>query len=140
MEAKTRVLIVDDERGMCDFLQYFLAGEGYTVDQASSSSEALQKMTHAPYDIVFTDIRMPGMDGLEMLKRIKQHAPDVAVVVMTAYPSSEYELKAVNYGADQYVAKPLDNLDAILDVMRGVAKPSLRPTQPDHSNRGVGCE
>jgi DNA-binding NtrC family response regulator len=118
MEAQTRILIVDDERGMCDFLRYFLAQEGYMVEHAYSSTEALQKMEHAPYDIVFTDIRMPGMDGLDMLKRIKEHSPDVAVIVMTAYPSAEYALKAVNYGACQYLTKPLEDPDTILDIVR----------------------
>ena len=122
MEEKTRILIVDDERGMCEFLQYVLENEGYDIDHAGSSDQALHRMAQARYDIVITDIRMPGMDGLDMLRRIKELSPDVVVVVMTAYPSPVYELKAVNYGAYQYIEKPIDDPDAILDIVRSLEK------------------
>ena len=122
MTESTRILIVDDERGMCEFLQYALSGEGYDIDHANSSDEALDRMAQAPFDIVITDIRMPGMDGLDMLRRIKESAPDVIVVVMTAYPSPEYELKAVNYGAYQYLEKPIENPDVVLDIVRSLGE------------------
>ena len=114
MEARARILVVDDEVGMCDFLRYLLEGEGYEVDDANSAAESLDKLAQNAYDLVLADIKMPGMDGLEMLRQIKEVDESTVVIVMTGYSSLETAIKAIKYNAHNYLTKPFDDPDAVL--------------------------
>ena len=123
MEEKARIMVVDDERGMCDFLRYLLEGEGYQVEHAHSGIEALAKLEQGPFQLVLADIKMPGMDGLEMLRRIKEIDEDIVVIVMTGYSSLETAIKAIKYNAHNYLTKPFDDPDAVLAaVENGLAE------------------
>jgi two-component system NtrC family response regulator len=123
MEEKARIMVVDDERGMCDFLRYLLEGEGYQVDHANSGVEAMTQLEQRPYQLVLADIKMPGMDGLEMLRRIKEIDEDIVVIVMTGYSSLETAIKAIKYNAHNYLTKPFDDPDAVLAaVENGLAE------------------
>jgi len=122
MEPKARILVVDDEKGMCEFLHYLLEGEGYEVDQAHSGLEALEKTRTKSYHLILADIKMPGIDGLEMLRRIRDANQDTVVIVMTGYSSLETAIKAIKYDASDYLTKPFDDPDAVLAaVERGLA-------------------
>ena len=123
MEEKARIMVVDDERGMCDFLRYLLEGEGYQVDHANSGTEAMAQLEQKSYQLVLADIKMPGMDGLEMLRRIKEIDEDIVVIVMTGYSSLETAIKAIKYNAHNYLTKPFDDPDAVLAaVENGLAE------------------
>jgi DNA-binding NtrC family response regulator len=123
MEEKARIMVVDDERGMCDFLRYLLEGEGYQVEHANSGIEALAKLEQGSFQLVLADIKMPGMDGLEMLRRIKEIDEDIVVIVMTGYSSLETAIKAIKYNAHNYLTKPFDDPDAVLAaVENGLAE------------------
>jgi len=123
MEEKARILVVDDEVGMCDFLRYLLEGEGYEVDDANSAPESLAKLAENSYDLVLADIKMPGMDGLEMLRQIKELDEGTVVIVMTGYSSLETAIKAIKYNAHNYLTKPFDDPDAVLAaVENGLAE------------------
>ncbi len=124
MEQKARVMVVDDEVGMCEFLRYLLEGEGYAVDSAHSGIEALEKLKQAPQpvDLILADIRMPGMDGLELLRSVKQINPEVVFVVMTGFASLETAIKVIKYEGYDYLVKPFDDTDKILAVIeKGLA-------------------
>jgi DNA-binding NtrC family response regulator len=114
MAAKARIMVVDDEKGMCDFLRYLLEGEGYEVDHANNGAEALVKLKANPADLVLADIKMPEMDGLEMLRQIKEIDSNIVVIVMTGYSSLETAIKAIKYNAHNYLTKPFDDPDAVL--------------------------
>jgi two-component system, NtrC family, response regulator len=121
MAAKARILVVDDEEGMCEFLQYLLEGEGYEVDVAHSGDQALAKVKDTSFDLVLADIRMPGIDGLEMLRHMREADETTVVIVMTGYSSLETAIKAIKYDASDYLTKPFDDPDAVLAaVERGL--------------------
>ena len=122
MDEKARILVVDDEKGMCEFLHYLLEGEGYEVEEAHSGAEALDKIKGKSYQLVLADIKMPGIDGLEMLRRIREANEETVVIVMTGYSSLETAIKAIKYDASDYLTKPFDDPDAVLAaVERGLA-------------------
>jgi two-component system NtrC family response regulator len=123
MEENTRILVVDDEVGMCDFLRYLLEGEGYEIDDANSAAQALDKLRERAYQLVLADIKMPGIDGLEMLRQIKELDENIVVIVMTGYSSLETAIKAIKYNAHNYLTKPFDDPDAVLAaVENGLAE------------------
>ncbi len=111
-----KIFIVDDERILRVTIADGLRDEGYTVFEFSSASGALQRLLEDKPDVVITDMRMPGMDGLELLKRIMQLSPQTAVVLMTAYASVSTAVKALKSGAYDYLTKPfqIEELLAIL--------------------------
>jgi two-component system NtrC family response regulator len=121
MAPKARILVVDDEEGMCEFLQYLLEGEGYEVDVAHSGDDALTKVEGASFDLILADIKMPGIDGLEMLRHMREADENTVVIVMTGYSSLETAIKAIKYDASDYLTKPFDDPDAVLAaVERGL--------------------
>jgi two-component system NtrC family response regulator len=121
MAPKARILVVDDEEGMCEFLQYLLEGEGYEVDVAHSGDGALDKVEDGSFDLVLADIKMPGIDGLEMLRHMREADENTVVIVMTGYSSLETAIKAIKYDASDYLTKPFDDPDAVLAaVERGL--------------------
>lgn len=102
-----RILIVDDEPLIRKSLYELLRHEGYFVDSASNGKEALDKINNSVYDVVISDIRMPQMDGMELLKQIKQQNPNTEIVLITAYGSIEDAVEAMKQGAFDYVTKPI---------------------------------
>jgi DNA-binding NtrC family response regulator len=108
MERKVSILIVDDEESVRDSLHGWFVDDGYETDCAESAKEALSKLERKDYDIILADIKMPGMDGIEMHKRIKAIKPDPLVIFMTAFASVDTAITALKNGAFDYVTKPFD--------------------------------
>lgn len=108
MNRKISILIVDDEESVRDSLQNWFIEDGYEVACAENAKAALQFLENHPVDIVLADIKMPGMDGLEMLRRIKSLKTDVIVIVMTAFATVDTAVIALKDGAFDYVTKPFD--------------------------------
>lgn len=115
---KTRILVVDDERDICRALEFLLSREGYDIQTAPNGAEALKKFEKHSFDLVLTDLRMEGMDGMALLERIKSLSPETVVVLMTAYGSVENAVEAMKRGAADYIVKPFVNDDVKLTVRR----------------------
>jgi DNA-binding NtrC family response regulator len=115
--AGERILVVDDEKSMCQFLSIMLRKEGYQITAVNTGKKAIEALKNQRYDVVLSDIRMSGMDGIEVLKEIKAMDPTVPVVIMTAYASQKTAIEAVNQGAFHYLIKHAKN-DEIKMVVR----------------------
>ncbi len=102
-----RLLIVEDEETLCQSLKRVLEREGYMVDTISNAEAALDIFESGFYDIIVSDIILPGITGIELLKRIKEKLPEQIVIIMTAYASLETAVEALRYGAYDYVVKPV---------------------------------
>jgi len=103
------ILIVDDEKNYLVVLSSFLSGEGYEPITADNAQQALDIVENTDLDLVLTDMKMPSMDGIELLKRIKENSPDLPVVMMTAYGTVEKAVEAMQLGAFNFVLKPFQN-------------------------------
>ncbi|MBW2603209.1 MAG: response regulator [Deltaproteobacteria bacterium] len=103
-----RILVVDDELIMRDSLRAWLEDEGFAVDMAASGPEALNHLSKQAYELMLVDIKMPGMDGVELLQKVKEVFPDLSVVMMTAYATVETAVEAMKIGALDYLLKPFD--------------------------------
>ena len=108
MESKGRLLIVDDELIVRDSLGKWFAEEGYDVATAASASDALTRMAEHPWDLALVDIKMPGTDGIQLERRMREVDPKLMVIIMTGYASVETAVQALKNGAYDYVTKPFD--------------------------------
>jgi len=111
MRRKTRILVVDDELSIRISLGDLLRRDGHQVDVAENAEKALEVLETQSFDLLMLDIKMPGMNGLEMLEKVVEEDPDAAVVMMTAYGSIDSAVKAMKLGAIDYVVKPFDPLE-----------------------------
>jgi DNA-binding response OmpR family regulator len=117
-----RVLVVDDEGAIRYSVSKTLQRIGYQVDEAASGEEALESLGKQEYDVVLTDIRMPGLTGVELLKRIKEISPDAIVILMTGYASLGTAVESLRLGAHDYLIKPSSSQDIRQSVARGVER------------------
>jgi DNA-binding NtrC family response regulator len=117
MASDTRILVVDDDENIITPIEAILKDEGYAVDVARSGSEAIKKSENVAYNVALIDIRLPDMDGTEILRRMKDSIPKVRKIIVTGYPSMQNAINAVNLKADAYVVKPVD-LDKLLGLIR----------------------
>ena len=126
MSTPIRILLVDDETGILDTLRILLRGNGYDVVSAVSGKEAVEMLPEACPDIVLTDIRMPGMTGLEVMARAREVDPEIAVILMTAQASLQTAVRAVNEGAYYYLQKPFANEELLAICRRAAEARQLR--------------
>ena len=106
MNKKTKILILDDEPIVGERLKVSLEREGFQVDAFSSSREAIIRLKEQSYDILITDLKMSGSDGIEVLRVAKQSCPDIKPVVITGFATRETAEKAMGSGAVEFIAKP----------------------------------
>ncbi len=121
MAKKISILIVDDEESVRDSLYNWFIEDGFRVECAENAKRALTILESDQFDIILADIKMPGMDGLEMLRRIKTIKPDSIVIVMTAFATVDTAVKALKDGAYDYVTKPFDP-DDLTHLIRNATK------------------
>ena len=121
-KERSKILVVDDEKAVCVALQAVLSREGYQVATALSGEEALQLMEQDPADLALLDLNMKGMDGLELMKIIRNRWPLTVVMILTGYGTLESALDALRHGAHDYLLKPSSPEDIKASIARGLAK------------------
>jgi len=121
-----RILVVDDEAIVLESLAEWFKQDGYTVGMARNGKEALRAIAETDYDIALLDIKMPGMDGLELQSKIGAQKPDLTIIIMTAYASVDSAVQALKAGAYDYISKPFDPEELSLLVRRASEHRSLR--------------
>jgi len=117
MGAKMNIMIVDDEKIVRESLYHWFAKTGHTAEKAASGFEALERLAENPFDVLFVDIKMPEMNGIELLEKIKIEYPETIVIIITAYGSIESAVKAMQLGASDYLLKPFkpDYLSLVME-------------------------
>ncbi len=116
--AGERILIVDDEKSMCKYLSIMLKKEGYEVETANNGKKAVKLAKEGSFDVVITDIKMKGLDGIEVLSSVREMEPSLPVIIMTAYASQKTAIQALNKGAFHYLIKRAAKNDEIKMVIR----------------------
>ena len=127
---KARILVIDDDAVACEFLQEVLLREGYDVTAFTSALDAL-KHDLSPYDLLMSDIRMPGMDGLQFLSEVQNTWPNLPVILMTAYGSLETTMEGIRLGAWDYISKPFSPEDCRAMVKKVLEVRELRQRRQD---------
>jgi DNA-binding NtrC family response regulator len=135
MTEAAGVLIVDDEYSTRDSLCHWLARDAYRTGTARNGKEALQRLQESSWDVVLLDIRMPGMDGIELQRRMRQLYPELVVIMITAYSSVATAVRALKEGAFDYVTKPVDPMELSRLVRRAVGPNRLAPGRVRHGRR-----
>lgn len=115
-----QILVVDDEKNMRETLSSILKDEGYQVTTAESAEKALKNMEEAFFSIMIADLKMPGMDGVELLRRAKKISPEMEVLMITAYPTVATAVEAMKQGAYDYIVKPFNPEEIILTIKKVV--------------------
>jgi two-component system response regulator PilR (NtrC family) len=121
-----RILVVDDERSMTELLGIMLRKEGYEVVTAGSRAGSAQMLAKTPVDMIITDVKLPDGDGIEILRHVKAASPETAVIVMTAYGSTQSAVGAMKLGAHDYLIKPFDVDELKIVVRNAFEKQELR--------------
>ena len=116
MKETVKILIVDDDESIRKVLKAILEEKGYRVDTADSGKKAIEKTEKAFYNLALIDIRLPDIEGVKLLSKIKETTPKMRKVIITGYPSLQNAVEAVNKGADAYIIKPL-NIDEVLALI-----------------------
>ncbi len=118
MKNNLTILVVDDEKILRDLLYKILTKDGYSVDTAVDGQDALEKLRNKSYQLLLTDVKMPRLNGFELLKIIKQKFPHIGVIMMTAYGDSFTVKDALLLGADEYITKPFKSFEINLIIER----------------------
>ena len=119
--AHTRILIADDEEVMRDSLSDWLREDGYDVIAVASGAEAVEKVKSEPWTVLMVDLKMPGMDGMEVVRQVKKISPELPIIMVTAYATVDTAVQAMKEGAYDYIAKPFDPEQVGLAIRKIIA-------------------
>lgn len=122
MAESQKVLVVDDEKLVCESCTSILGEEGFAVEATMSARDGLRRLDQERFDLLLADLRMPDMDGIELLENVRVKAPDLPVVVITGYPSVDTAVRTTQLGALEYIAKPFTPDELATGVRSALAK------------------
>jgi len=133
-----KVLIVDDDKAICEFMQTFLEKDGFFAKTLGDATSIEDEVKNGGYHLIILDLMMPKLDGIEALKKIRKIDSDVAVVIFTGYPNLETAVQSMKLDAVDYIKKPL-NVDEFREVLdRVMAKKGLARTPEEQLHRVIG--
>ncbi len=118
MPVKNKILVVDDEEALRTVLSTELEGEGYLVNTAADGEEAIKILGGQQFHLILLDIKMPNVDGFEVLKYVKQHQPSTKVIMLTGFADLKNAIESKKLGAEDFVSKPYDLVDLLTTVER----------------------
>jgi DNA-binding response OmpR family regulator len=130
------VLIVDDENTLRYFLKRTLEDEGYRVSEAADGQTALDLLARENFDLALVDLRMAGVDGLEVMRQFRQQSPETQIIIVTGYASVPSAVEALRHGAHDYLTKPFNTEELLISISDGLAQrhaqapPQIAPPQP----------
>jgi putative nucleotidyltransferase with HDIG domain len=130
MYERARILVVDDEPRICQFIKELLERENYQIDTTLSGNEALNLIQKCDYQLLISDLKMPGMDGFELIKQAKKDRPDMATLMLTGYATVENAILALRFGVDDYITKPFNIIE-----LKKVVKQTLNTRQMTLENK-----
>jgi len=122
MDSHEKILVVDDEKNVRVLFERILAKEGYEVECAASGSEAIDKLANNSFDLVVTDLKMEGIDGLDLIRKGKKTNQAIPFILISGYGTAQTAVSAAQEGADVYLMKPIDMKDLKLAVKRALRK------------------
>ncbi len=117
MTESPRILIIDDDEAIRRTLSTILEEKGYIIDTAKSAEEAIKKSASAYYNLALIDIKLPDIEGIDLLNKLQEISPEMIKIILTGYPSLQNAVKAVNRGADGYLIKPV-NIDDLHKMIK----------------------
>ena len=133
-----RILIVDDDKAICDYMRTFLERDHYQVSTVNNPFEVEEEVRRGQYHLIVLDLMMPGMDGIELLGRIRKIDKDIAVVIFTGYPNLETAIASMKLNAVDYVKKPF-NIDEFREVLSRVMRTKgIYRSPEDELHRVIG--
>jgi CheY-like chemotaxis protein len=118
MVNQRSILVVDDEEALRTVLSSELVSEGYSVETASDGDEAITILTGKVFDLVLLDIKMPRVDGFEVLRFIKKNSPQIKVIMLTAFADLKNAIESKKLGAEDFISKPYDLVDLLTTIER----------------------
>jgi DNA-binding NtrC family response regulator len=121
-KRKTKILMVDDDEHICRVMSLILQGEGFEVETANTGEDALQKSRKKTYDAAILDIRLPDIEGTELLKAMQETSPKTVKIMLTGYPNLQNAVDSLNFGADAYLMKPPNPEDVIKSIKEKLQK------------------
>jgi len=124
-DRKASILVIDDENIVQESCRRILSPEGYAVESAYTAQEGLGKLSESSYDLVITDLKMPGISGMEALKKIKHDDPDIGIIMITGYSTAETAVEAMKLGAFDYLPKPFTPDELMSAVSKALEKKKL---------------
>ena len=136
MTKEARILVVDDELPVCKSMANVLKGENYIVDTALSAEEALDKDSRNRYDVIITDLMMPGMSGMDLLRAINEKSPETMIIMVTGYPSIRSAVESVKLGAFDYLPKPFTPNELRSVVSRALSGERIHERGRDEGETG----
>jgi DNA-binding NtrC family response regulator len=121
MDETARILIIDDDENIRKVLTTILEDEGYDVESVDTAKKAIERTRRKFYNLALIDIRLPDMEGIELLTRMKNTTPKIRKIIITGYPTLQNAVEAVNRGADAYILKPFD-MEKVLEEIEDQLK------------------
>lgn len=121
------ILVVDDENTLRHFLRLNLQDQGYEVTEAADGQTALRLIDQHTFDVALVDLRLTDMDGLDIMRRLRQVSPKTSVIILTAYATLDSSIEALRQGAHDYLIKPFETADLLTSVADGIARQAVEP-------------